>query len=142
MLNKKGSYQCRRIEVQSKETLMAPWSEAWPTGVVAAETRGSIAARQAAGSLPWFGVNDRPQRYSARKQTMLRGCRSQPTSSLVAQKSSPAPMTRSTRCREAEPWRINDTWMTATSCVTQFWCYLFCRTWTLPTPESEQSGNH
>ena len=26
--------------------------------MVAAETRGSIAARQAAGSLPWFGVDD------------------------------------------------------------------------------------
>ena len=27
-------------------------------GMVAAETRGSIAARQAAGTLPWIGVND------------------------------------------------------------------------------------
>ena len=30
--------------------------ELW--GVVAAEMRGSIAVRQAAGSLPWFGVDD------------------------------------------------------------------------------------
>ena len=28
------------------------------SGLVAAETRGSIAARQAAGTLPWVGVND------------------------------------------------------------------------------------
>ena len=27
-------------------------------GLVAAETRGSMAARQAAGTLPWIGVND------------------------------------------------------------------------------------
>ena len=27
-------------------------------GMVAAETRRSIATRQAAGTLPWFGVND------------------------------------------------------------------------------------
>ena len=30
-------------------------------GPVAAETRGSIAARQAAGTLPWIGVNDRAE---------------------------------------------------------------------------------
>ena len=27
-------------------------------GMVAAEARGSIAARQAAGTVPWIGVND------------------------------------------------------------------------------------
>ena len=30
LLNRKGSCQCRRIKVLSKETLMAPWSAAWP----------------------------------------------------------------------------------------------------------------
>ena len=30
-------------------------------GMVAAETRGSIAARQAAGTLPWIGVKDPAQ---------------------------------------------------------------------------------
>ena len=32
ILNKKGSRQCRRIEVQSKETSTAPWSAAWSWG--------------------------------------------------------------------------------------------------------------
>ena len=56
-LNKKGSRQCRRIGVQSKETSMAHWSEAWPLEWWQ-EMRGSIAARQAAGALPWIGVSD------------------------------------------------------------------------------------
>ena len=36
-------------------------------GMVAAETRGSIDARQAAGTLPWIGVNDpaEEQRFQA-----------------------------------------------------------------------------
>ena len=53
---------------------------------------------------------------------------------LGVQQSSPAPTTR----RKAEAWRINGTWTTLTICVTQSWCYLFCRTSTSPTPESEQ----
>ena len=36
-----------------------PWSaDSDRKEMVAAETRGSIAARQAAGTLPWIGVND------------------------------------------------------------------------------------
>ena len=58
MLNKKGSCQCRRIEVQSKVTSMPRWKAAWPFGMVAAETRRRIAAQQAAGNLPWIGVDD------------------------------------------------------------------------------------
>ena len=57
-LNRKDSRQCRRIEVQSKETLMAPLECSLVLGMVAAEARGSIAARQTAGILPWIGVND------------------------------------------------------------------------------------
>ena len=58
MLNRNLSRQCRRIVVQSKETLTGPWSAAWPSVWLAAETRGSIAARQAGRTLPWIGVND------------------------------------------------------------------------------------
>ena len=58
LLNRKGSRQYRRIEVQSKETLMAPGVQPGLGHGVAAEARGSIAARQAAGTLPWIGVND------------------------------------------------------------------------------------
>ena len=46
-------------------------------GMVAAETRGSIGARQAAGTLPWIGLND-----SAEEQRLQAGrrpdCRNQP----------------------------------------------------------------
>ena len=84
-----------------------------------AETRRSIAARQAAGTLPLDWRQTTLQRYSVRKQT----------SKLPAwwpQKSSTAPMIRSKRGRKAEVRWINGTW-TVTSCVTQSWCYLFCR---------------
>ena len=52
MLNKKDSHQCRRIEVQSKEMPTVRWSAAWPCGW------WRIAAQQAAGSLPWIGVDE------------------------------------------------------------------------------------
>ena len=49
ILNKKGSRHCPGIEVQSKETLMAPCSAAW--------LRGNIAARQSAGRRePFLGL--------------------------------------------------------------------------------------
>ena len=44
--------------MQSKETLKAPWSAVRPLACWQQEARGSIAARQAAGTLPWIGVND------------------------------------------------------------------------------------
>ena len=45
--------------MQSKETSLAPSLEcSLALGMLAAETRGSLAARQAAGTLPWIGVND------------------------------------------------------------------------------------
>ena len=50
MLNKKGSRQCIRIEVQGKENR---WSAAWLWG-----WWRRVAAQQAAGSLPWIGVED------------------------------------------------------------------------------------
>ena len=78
------------------------------SGMVAAETRGSIAAQQAAGTLRWIGVNDPVE------EQRLQADHAQPTSSLAAQKSSPAPTTRSMRCRKTEAWQTCSTWMTAT----------------------------
>ena len=37
---------------------MALCSAGWLLGMVAAETRGRVAAQQVAGSLPWVGVDD------------------------------------------------------------------------------------
>ena len=56
--------------------------------------------------------------------------RNQQTSSSVVQKSTPVPMIRSTRAEKQRP----GTWTTVTSCATQSWCCLFCRTSTLPVP--------
>ena len=55
MLNKKkGSRQ-----VPSKDRgCMSSLECSLALGMVAVEARGSIAARQAAGTLPWIGVND------------------------------------------------------------------------------------
>ena len=57
MLNKKGSRQCPRIVVQSKEMLMFQECSL-ALGMVAAEAHGRVAAQQASGSLPWIGVDD------------------------------------------------------------------------------------
>ena len=56
-LNKKGFRQGQRIASRSKETLTFPLECSPAREMVAAETRGIIAARQAAGTIPWIGVN-------------------------------------------------------------------------------------
>ena len=57
-LNKKGSHQCRRIRVQSKETSMARWSAAW-LWEWWQQKREEALPRLAAGTLlPWIGVDD------------------------------------------------------------------------------------
>ena len=56
--NEKGSRQRQRIEERSRETLVAPVECSLGLGIWAAEARGSSAARQAAGTVPWIGVND------------------------------------------------------------------------------------
>ena len=55
MLNKKGSRQCPKIVVQNKETSTAPLECSLALRMVAAETRGRVAAQQASGSLPLGG---------------------------------------------------------------------------------------
>ena len=119
MLNKKGSRQCRRIGVQSKETSMAPWSAAWLWGWwrqkrVEAQPRRK---RQAASHVLVWRIH---QRSGDCKQTTQPKCRNHPTSSLAARRSFLlVPTTRSMRCRKTEAWQTGGTWMTATSCVTR-----------------------
>ena len=96
-------------------------------GMVAADVRGSFAARQAAGTLPGFGVT-----YPAEEQKLQ--------TDQVARL--PVLMTRGTRCRGTEALRINGTWTTGISCATPSWCCPFCRTSKLPMPESELNGTH
>ena len=103
---------------------MAPWSAAWPLGMVAAEARGSIAARQAAGTLPWIGVND-----SAEEQLLQADHAARLQESVNVQLGGTEKLTCAHDPRhalqKAEAWRTNGTWMTVTSCVTQSWSYLF-----------------
>ena len=94
--------------------------------MVAAKTRGRIAAQQAAGSSHGL-ASTILQISSACKQNTQSDCRKPPTSSWVARRNSPEPMTRGT-C---------GTWMMVTFCVTQSWCLLTCRNSTPPTPMSE-----
>ena len=59
MLNRNGSRQCRRKGRGTEQgDVDAPLQCSLALGMVAAETRGCIAARQAAGTLPWIGVID------------------------------------------------------------------------------------
>ena len=46
------------LAVQNKETSTAPLECGLALGMVAAETRGRVAAQQASGCLPWIGVDD------------------------------------------------------------------------------------
>ena len=94
--------------------------------MLAAETRGRTAAQQAAGNLPWIGVDDASELQQLRADHAT-NMQDQLTSSLVVQKNVPVPMTRGLRCRKTEALLTNGTWMTVTLCVTQSWCYLFLR---------------
>ena len=102
-------------------------------GMVAAEARGSIAARQAAGALPWMGMNDSAKEHR-QQADHTRPPRPQ-QSNLVL-------VTRGMRCRKTEACRTIGSWMTVARRVTQSLCYLFIRTSTLPMPESKLSGGH
>ena len=88
MLNRKGSRQCRRIVVQEQGVVDGSLKCSLALGLVAAETRGSIAARQAAGTLPWIGVNApaEEQRLQVYRDCRSQHCRSQQISSWVAKK--------------------------------------------------------
>ena len=74
-------------------------------------------SRGASGGLAWTtrtAMASRPRNQSA-------GVSKLP---VLHRKTPLAPMTRSTRCRKTEAWRIIGTWTTATSCVTHSWSYL------------------
>ena len=97
-LNRKGYGQCRRLEVQSKETSLAPWSAAW--------SWGWWQQRREEASLP--GKRRAPfpeEEQRSASGTMQPDCRSQQASSSAARRSLPVPTTRSTRCRKTEAWQ-------------------------------------
>ena len=106
MLNRKGSCQCRRIEVQSKETECS-----LALGMVAAETGESFAARQAAGTLPWIGVKDsaeeqRPQAdHVARVQESANFQLGGPEKHIGARDPQPAPQKNGGL---ADQWYMDD----------------------------------
>ena len=121
MLNKKGSCHCRRIEVQSKETLTAPGVQLgfWHSGSGGARKH----CRPTGGghsSLDW-----RERLRGGTATPSKPGCRNRQFISLVGRKTSLVLMTRGTRCRKAEAWQVNGTWTMVTLCVTQSWCCPF-----------------
>ena len=72
MLNRKGSYRCRRIEAQSKGDVDGPLACSLALGLVAAEARMCIAARQAAGTLPLIGATDDAELQQLRADHLTR----------------------------------------------------------------------
>ena len=58
MLNKKGFLPMPKDRGAEQGDVDGPQECSLALGMVAAETRGSIAARQAPGALPWIGVSD------------------------------------------------------------------------------------
>ena len=77
-------------------------------------------SRAASGGHPSLGWRERPCRGTA-SASRPRGPngRNRQTSSLAAQKNTPVPMIRNTRCRRMEVLRINGTWTTS-PCVCPF----------------------
>ena len=74
--------------------------------MVAAETRGRITGWQAAGTVPWIGVDDsaEEQRLQAdHAAKLLETANFQ----LATQKHTPVPMIRNPRCRKTEAWLVN-----------------------------------
>ena len=107
--------------------------------MVAAEARGSIAALQAAGTLPWIGVND-----SAEEQRLQADHAARPQESANFQLGGPEELTGAHDPRHAlqKNGGLADQRYMDDGDITQSWCCLFCRILTLPTPESELSGTH
>ena len=110
--------------MQNKETSIA-------LGVVAAETRGRVAAQHSSGSFPWIGV-DPSEMQTANMQWS-------PIFSWVDPKNSLGLTTHVMLCKRTEAWRTCGTWMMVTSCVTRSWCCPTARILMTPTPKLEHS---
>ena len=80
-------------------------------GMAAAEARGNFAARQAAGTLPWIGVNDRAEVQRLQAEDAARVQES--ANSLPGGPDLPTGSHHQT-------WQTSGTWTTSTSCATQF----------------------
>ena len=104
-------------------------------GMVAAEARGSIAAQQAAGTLPWIGVND-----FAEEQRLRAGYAAKLQESANFQLGGPEKLTAAHDPRHvlqrngglADRWYMDD----GDIMCNQSWCCLFSKTSTSPTLES------
>ena len=90
-----------------------------------AETRWRIAARQAAGSLPWIGGRSvRRTAIASRSRDQSARNRQLPAWQLEKLWGADDPQHA---LQKTEAWQTCGTRMTATSCVTQSWCRLSCR---------------
>ena len=111
-------------------------------GMVAAETRGSTAARQPAGTLPWIGVDDsaEEQRLQADHAARLQ---ESANFQLGGQEKHTAAHDPQHALQKngglADDWYMDDGDIV---CHPFLVLHFFCRTSTLPMPESELSGTH
>ena len=111
-------------------------------GMVAAETWGRVAARQASGSLPRIGVDDPSdvQRLQAERAVRL-----QETANV--QLGGPEQLTGANEPRHELQRNggladLSYHGSMVTFCVTRSWCRRTCKNSTSPTPTSERSGTH
>ena len=106
-------------------------------GMVAAETRGRVAAQQ----VSFHGLElTTPQTYNVCRTNTQPRCRDLKFSAMWTRKThrSRQPGTRCKKKKTAAWWTCG-TWMMVTSCVTRSWCRLTCTISTSPTPELEQN---
>ena len=98
-----------------------PLERSFALGVVAAETRRRVAVVQAAGSLPWIGVDDasETQRLQAEHAAKLQRVYN---FQLGGPENSQELTTHVKLCEKMEAWRSCGAWMVVTSCVTPSWC--------------------
>ena len=81
-------------------------------GLVAAETRGRVAAQQASGSLPWIGFDDPSETQLLHVARAVR---------LQEEYFTGADDPIHALQKKKEAWRTCGTWMMVTSCVTRSW---------------------
>ena len=111
--------------------------------MVVAEPRQRGAPQQAAGSLPWIGVDEPSEEQGLQAD---HGNRVQESANFQRgglEKFSGADDPQHAlqkKKKKTEAWQTCGTWMTATTCVTRSWCCPSCRKLSSPTPVSERSG--
>ena len=117
-LSKRGCRRCLKTAVQNEEMSTALRSAAFALEMVAAETRGRVAAQQVTGKLFRGLVTTTLQKCSACKQHTQLRCRESPPENLTA-----ADDPRHT-LQETEALRTSGTLMTVTFSAIRSWCRL------------------